>query len=452
MYACIDVGTSNCKLAIYDEELKKRYEESISLPLAPDGTQDPNILLDYVKKFLLKAKEKGAKSAGIACYRSSMVCWDREGKPLSRIITWLSPSTKEKYMKLSKLVRFMGNFSPLDLVISPNSPVLRYLAARDAAEGNEGAMVWTLDSFIAYNLTKKFISDATNSAMTGLVNPSNFKKIGAIFSLLGIKQQLPEIMDNTESIGDYQGVEINAMIADQQAACIAEAATSSKVCKVTNGTGTFVDIAVEDYTRIPGLIPLVILRDRGKTVYGVEGYLPTTGSALQLLFRLGIAKSYSELEESSSSSVIFIPSLAGLQIPNVPDAKGLIKGLELATDRAAIIDALLKAIAFHVRMVVEKSRQRVEVIRADGKLSLSNRLLSIVSSVTSLPVERQKDVEATQRGLAILQLLSKGKLKLNELESTRREIDVIKGKSELGIEEEYLLWKKTLKSLKNSKI
>src|SRR5579875_1040783 len=200
------------------------------------------------------------------------------------------------------------------------------------------------------------------------------------------------------------------------------------------------------------LIPIVIVRDKGKAVYGVEGYLPTTGSALQLLIRLGIVNSYIDLEEVSSGKVVFIPSLAGLQIPNLPDARGLIKGLELSTDRYAVKEALFKSIAFHVRMVIEKAKQRVEVIRANGKLSLSNRLLNLISSSSSLPVERHKDVEATQRGLALLQMVSTGKMQLKELESTRKEVDVIKGESEPGIEEEYLIWKETLESLKSSRI
>jgi glycerol kinase len=449
MYACIDVGTSSCKLAIYDEELRRKHEESVSLPLAQDGTQEPITVLDCVTKFIRKAKEENAKSVGIACYRSSFVSWDREGRPLSKIITWLSPATKERYLRLPGFVKFMRNFGPLDLVISQNSPALRFLVARDSAAGKEEAYVWTLDSFLAYNLTKKFVSDATNSTLTGLVNPSNFKKIGVILTLLGIRQEVPEIVDNTQGIGSYEGIEINAMIADQQAACIGEAAISSRVCKVTNGTGTFVDIPVREYTRIPGLIPIVIVRDKGKTVYGVEGYLPTTGSALQLLFRLGIVKSYSDLEEVSASNVIFIPSLAGLQIPNSPDARGLIKGVELSTDRYSIKEALLKSIAFHVRMVIEKAKQRVEVIRADGKLSLSNRLLSLISSSTSLPVERHRDVEATQRGLALLQIIAAGKMRLEELESTRKEVDVIKRDSWHGLEEEYSIWKETLESLKS---
>ncbi len=103
-------------------------------------------------------------------------------------------------------------------------------------------------------------------------------------------------------------------------------------------------------------------------------------------------------------------------------------------------------------MVIEKAKQRVEVIRANGKLSLSNRLLNLISSSSSLPVERHKDVEATQRGLALLQMVSTGKMQLKELESTRKEVDVIKGESEPGIEEEYLIWKETLESLKSSRI
>ncbi|MEM3638345.1 MAG: FGGY-family carbohydrate kinase [Conexivisphaerales archaeon] len=450
MYACIDVGTSSCKLAIYDESMKRTYEENVQLSLAEDGMQDASSILQCVKGFLARARDKGAKSAGIACYRSSLVSWDRDGRPLSKVITWLSHSTEERYKQLSLQAKVLSRFSPFNLVISPNSPALRYLVARDSARSSgKEFMVWTLDSFLAYNLVRKFVSDATNAALTGLIDPATFKPIKPVISLLGIDEDFPSIIDNTEPLGSYEGVEINSIIADQQAACIAEAATVPGVCKVTNGTGTFVDIPIEKYRRVDGLIPIVILRHKNKAIYGAEGYLPTSGSAIQLLFRLGILHNYSELETISSSKLFFIPSLAGLQLPSIPRAKGLIAGLDLNTDRAAMVQALLKSIAFHVRMVIEDSGERVGVIRADGKLSLSNRLLSLISSATNLAVERQRDVEATQKGLALLQMLSNDKIAIGDIESQRKEVDVIKGEVEPGIEEEYLQWKEKLRLLRS---
>ncbi|MEM3685088.1 MAG: hypothetical protein QXT39_05440, partial [Conexivisphaerales archaeon] len=81
------------------------------------------------------------------------------------------------------------------------------------------------------------------------------------------------------------------------------------------------------------------------------------------------------------------------------------------------------------------------------KLSISNSLLKLISSSTGLPVERFKDVEATQRGLAILQKISLGKMGLNDIDNNRPEL--INGERIEGLEDAYKRWKGMLNSLRN---
>ncbi|MEM3185431.1 MAG: FGGY family carbohydrate kinase [Conexivisphaerales archaeon] len=451
MYACIDVGTTNIKLSIYNDELDSIKHESVKVPVSSEGLQDPLLVLQAVKHFFKIAKESGARSAGIACYRSSMVAWDREGNPLSSIVTWLSSSSENTYTSLSRIVRAIGKIPPLDLVISPVSPALRFLAVQRELESrfgrNQKNMIWTLDSFLMYNLTKTFVSDATNSALTGLIDPARFTPLSPVLALLRINPDFPEIVDNARYYGEYEGLEIRALIADQQAACVAEGALEEGLGKVTNGTGTFVDIPLSKYRRIDGLIPIVILRHNGKAIYGAEGYLPTSGSAVDFMIRSGLLKSYDELDKFLMPNVLFIPALAGLQIPSLPKARGIITNIGLTTSREEILSSLLLSISFHVRYVIEKYAGRLSKLRADGKLSISNSLLKLISSSTGLPVERFRDVEATQRGLAILQKISLGKMGLNDIDNNRPEL--INGERIEGLEDAYKRWKGMLNSLRN---
>ncbi|MEM3685223.1 MAG: FGGY family carbohydrate kinase, partial [Conexivisphaerales archaeon] len=363
MYACIDVGTTNIKLSIYNDELDSIKHESVKVPVSSEGLQDPLLVLQAVKHFFKIAKESGARSAGIACYRSSMVAWDREGNPLSSIVTWLSSSSENTYTSLSRIVRAIGKIPPLDLVISPVSPALRFLAVQRELESrfgrNQKNMIWTLDSFLMYNLTKTFVSDATNSALTGLIDPARFTPLSPVLALLRINPDFPEIVDNARYYGEYEGLEIRALIADQQAACVAEGALEEGLGKVTNGTGTFVDIPLSKYRRIDGLIPIVILRHNGKAIYGAEGYLPTSGSAVDFMIQSGLLKSYDELDKFLMPNVLFIPALAGLQIPSLPKARGIITNIGLTASREEILSSLLLSISFHVRYVIEKYAGRL---------------------------------------------------------------------------------------------
>jgi glycerol kinase len=411
LYSCVDVGTTRVKLNVYDEELNRRYAESVHIPLE-QGTQDPQQLFQVVKHLLERGRDEGARSAGLATYRASPVAWDREGRPLTPVVTWMDPSTELVWRELPEWKKLMGRIRPLDLVISPNSPIMRFLKVKGLEkEGTKDKMVWTIDSYLAYRLTGRFVSDVTNACTTGIINPKSLEPIELLKSLFGINQDTPELIENAETIGTFEGIELNCLVADQQAAAIAEGVIEPGVAKVTNGTGTFVDIPTREYTRRDDLIPVVLLRHKGASYYGLEGYLPTTGVAVDRMISMGLIKDYTQLEAGGNGEedVFFMPSLAGLVIPKLPHVKGAIYGLGLETDSAKMVSGLLDSIAFFVRLVIERSKEKLSYLRVNGGLSGSDRLCKKISAATGLVVERNRDLEATSRGVALLQMLCKGR-------------------------------------------
>jgi glycerol kinase len=186
-------------------------------------------------------------------------------------------------------------------------------------------------------------------------------------------------------------------------------------------------------------------------LYGVEGYLPTTGKAVDLTLKMGLLKDYSDLEVEPGGEVIFIPALSGLQVPRAAGAKGIVAGLTLWSDKAAVVSGLLKSMAFHVRLVLEQSGEHLKTLRADGGLSRSNALLKTVSAATGVTVERDRDVEATSRGIAMLQLAATGESSLEDSAKAKRERESFSEMGKAALEEEYLKWKKTTELLRSSK-
>ncbi len=452
LFACVDVGTSRIKLSIYDEDLRRRQTESLSVPVGADGLQDAEALFQAVRHFADRGQELGAKSLGLATYRASTVAWDREGKPLTPVVTWTDRGGASTYRRLPAYVKLVGKIPPFDLVISPYSPVLKFLRLRELNRSlGEGSMIWTVDSYLAYRLTGKFVSDATNACMTGVVDPRSMKEIGVVKSLFKLSLETPDLVENAETIGHYGGMEVNALVGDQQAASVAEGAFEGRVGKVTNGTGTFVDIPTLGFARRGDLIPLVLLKHRGRVWFGVEGYLPTTGRAVDTMLAMGLLRDYSDLETGQGDGVIFIPALAGLQVPRAPDTKGIIAGLTLGSDRDSAASGFLKSVAFHVRLVLEQSGERLQTLRADGGLSKSDALLKKVSAAAGLRVERDADLEATSRGLAILQLVASGKSSFDAFARAKRDRDAFSETGDGRLEEEYAKWKKTRGLLRSSK-
>jgi glycerol kinase len=452
LYACVDVGTTRIKLSVFDENLQKKHAEALTVPVNPSGLQDAEELFRVVKHFMSRGKELGARSVGLATYRASTVAWDREGKPLTPIVTWTDRGGESTYRRLPTYMKLVGKIPPFDMIISPYSPVLRFLRLGELNKSlNEKSMLWTIDSYLAYRLTGKFVSDVTNACLTGFVHPKTIKEIGLVKPLFKLRMETPELVENTQTIGSFGEMEVNALIADQQAASVGEWAVEPGTGKVTNSTGTFVDIPTAGYARRGELVPLVLLKHRGKIWYGVEGYLPTTGKAVDLTLKMGLLKDYSDLEVDPSGEVIFIPALSGLHIPHAMGAKGLIAGLTLWSDKAAVVSGLLKSVGFHVRLVLEQSGERLKTLRADGGLSKSNALLKMVSAATGTTVERDTDLEATSRGIAMLQLAATGKSSLEDLAKAKREREAFSEMGNAALEAEYQKWKKTTRLLRSSK-
>jgi len=452
LYACVDVGTTRIKLSIFDENLQKKHAEALTVPVNPSGLQDAEELFRAVKHLVDKGKEMGARSVGLATYRGSTVAWDREGKPLTPIVTWTDRGGESTYRRLPAYMKLVGKIPPFDMIISPYSPVLRFLRLGELNRSlDERTMLWTIDSYLAYRLTGKFVSDVTNACLTGFVHPRTIKEIGLVKPLFKLKMEIPELVENAETIGSYGGMDVNALIADQQAASVGEWAVEPGMGKVTNSTGTFVDIPTAGYARRGDLIPLVLLKHKGRIWYGVEGYLPTTGKAVDLTLKMGLLKDYSDLEVEPAGEVIFIPALSGLYLPHAMGAKGLIAGLTLWSDKAAVASGLLKSVAFHVRFVLEQSGEHLKTLRADGGLSKSNALLKMVSAATGITVERDLDLEATSRGIAMLQLAATEKSSLEDLAKAKREREAFSEMNNAALEEEYQKWKKTTGLLKSSK-
>ena len=452
LFASVDVGTTSIKLGVYGSDLVRRRSEVATVPVSAEGLQDAEQLFHAVKHLLLRGKELGARSAGLATYRASTVAWRKDGTPLTPIVTWTDRKVYDTYRRLPLHVKALGKIPPLDLVISPYSPVIRFLRLKELSPAlPEGSMQWTIDAYLAYRLTGKFVSDATNACLTGIIDPRSMKEIGIVRSLVGLKMETPTVVENAEKIGEFEGIELNALVADQQAACVGESALERGVAKVTNGTGTFVDVPTDGFARRGQLIPLVLLKERGKTRFGVEGYLPTTGRAVDLMLAMGLMRSYSDLEVAGRGGVSFIPALSGLQVPRAPSAKGVIAGLDLKTERKDIVSGLLTAISFHARFVLEQSGEAPKVLSADGGLSKSDELLRRISEATGIGVERAADLEATSRGLAMLQMAASGKGRLEELAKVRRETEVFSRSADAKLEDEYGKWLDLATWLKNSK-
>jgi glycerol kinase len=153
--------------------------------------------------------------------------------------------------------------------------------------------------------------------------------------------------------------------------------------------------------------------------YALEGSVFVSGAAVQWLRDgLGIIDGAAALEPlagtiGDTEGVYVVPAFTGLGSPQWdPYARGSIVGLSRGTGRAHVARAVVEAMSFQVRDVVDAMAvgvgRPVTEVRVDGGASVMNLLLQLQADQTGVRVARPTVTETTAFGAATLAGLAEG--------------------------------------------
>ncbi len=372
---------------------------------------------------------------GIANQRETTVLWDREtGKPLYNAIVWNDDRTADLCARLaSDLDGGVDAFrSTTGLPISTYFSAYKILwmiencpAVADAVS-RDRCMFGTVDCWLVYKLTghRRHCVDATNASRTGLMDLKTLAWDEDIVKALGlVKVILPEIVSSAECIGDViassvgclHGAKITGCVGDQQASMIGHQLHPNHV-KNTYGTGCFVlintgrDIVASRH----GLLSTVAFklgRD-APAMYALEGAIGTAGQGISWL-----RDSLEAIESSEDSErvagmaddcqgVVFVPAFSGLLAPFwCPDARAAILGMTYATERRHIVRAMLAAICFQTKAVLNAMASdcgtTIDRIVVDGGASTNALLMQMQADVLGKTIKRASSAETTALGAAV---------------------------------------------------
>jgi glycerol kinase len=250
---------------------------------------------------------------------------------------------------------------------------------------------------------------------------------------------LPEVRPSSGRLGTTvpdavpglaAGVPVSGIAGDQQAALFGQACFTPGMTKNTYGTGSFVLMNVGPACPEPveGLLATVAwVLDRPapgqttgqQTAYALEGAIFVTGAAVQWLRDgLGIISQAAEIGPLAATlddneGVYLVPAFTGLGSPWWdPYARGTVVGLSRGTGRAHLARAVVEAMAYQTRDVMEAmsaaSGHQVTTLRADGGASAMDLLLQLQADQLQAPVARPKVQETTALGAAYLAGLAEG--------------------------------------------
>src|SRR5262245_60220766 len=412
----IDQGTTSTRFIVFDRAGKvaacaqKEHRQIYPQPgwVETDGEESwqrtQEVIGEAMEHGGLKASDLAA--IGITNQRETTVVWSRRtGKPLANAIVWqdmrvaaevgrLAREPGEDFFRSRTGLPLSTYFSALKLRwILENAP-----SARAQAERGE-LLFGNIDTFLLWKLTGGpakglHITDASNASRTQLMNLQTLDWDAELLEAFSVpRPMLPAIASSSEvydrvAEGPLSGVAVAGILGDQQAALVGQTCFKSGEAKSTYGTGCFLlmNTGEKPVASQHGLLTTVAYKLGSQPArYALEGSVAIAGALVQWLRdNLGLIKSSAEIEELAASEgdnggVYFVPAFSGLYAPYwKANARGVIAGLTRYANKGHLARAVLEAVAFQTREVVEAMEQdsgiALKTLRVDGGM-VQNRLL-----------------------------------------------------------------------------
>jgi glycerol kinase len=438
----IDQGTTSTRFIVFDVAGKvvacAQKEHKQIYPQAGWVEHDSEEIWERTQQVMAEAMaEAGLKAGdlaaiGITNQRETTVLWNKTtGKPLGNAIVWQDTRVADEVARFAKEPgdTFFRTRTGLPLSTYFSALKLRWLlenvpGARQQADNGE-VLFGNIDSFLLWKLTGAanngiHATDVTNASRTQLMNLKTLQWDEELLRAFSIPRHiLPEIRSSSEvyghvTQGPLSGVAVAGILGDQQAALVGQTCFRSGEAKNTYGTGCFLlmNTGERPTESKHGLLTTVAYKLGDQPArYALEGSVAIGGALVQWLRdNLGLIKTSAEVEQlaltvEDNGGVYMVPAFSGLYAPYWKEsARGVIVGLTRYANKGHMARAVLEAVAFQTREVVEAMEQdsgiRLEELRADGGMVSNNLLMQFQADILDRPVVLPAIRETTSLGAA----------------------------------------------------
>lgn len=442
----VDQGTTGTTVIAYDHELQAVAEAYRELPnrhpYPGRVEQDPEDVVRTVVEAVGEVLERiggpeNVEAVGLDNQGETVVAWDAEtGCALGPAIVWSDGRGAEITTSL-KEARHEDRVRQLTgLTLDPyfSAAKLSWLLERDEAvrkAADAGTLrLGTLDAWLSWRLGGgRSLTDHSTASRTQLLGLHSGVWEPELLDLFGVSEEcLPKVRPTMGDWGELYHpswggpLPWRASLVDQPAALAGNGCFAKDETKVTYGTGCFVvtNAGGEPPTPSEGLLASVAWSWEDTLTYALDGGVFTAGTAVGWLRSVGIVAEVAEtadlaLSVEDTGGVRFLPAFTGLGAPWWEgEARGVFSGITGGSMRAHLVRAVLDAIAFRVRDILEATwkggQARPQSLRVDGGLTKNRYLMQRQADLLGLPVELGPSSEATATGAAALAAISAGLL------------------------------------------
>ena len=447
-FLSIDQGTTSTRCILFNEngeiklshqvEIKQYFPDSNSVE--HDGKEIIKTVEECIKAVVKNIDTNSIKSVGLTNQRETTIAWSKStGEPFHNAIVWQDTRTQDICNELLANKKLKNHFEKTGLPVATYFSLSKILwLIRNVPSIKNGldddVCFGTIDSWIIYNLTGKFLTDVTNASRTLMFDIYDLDWSQGILKELGIPiDSLPKVMPSLSNFGDIikiiPGVPITAVLGDQQAALFGQNCTTKGDVKNTYGTGCFAltNTGEEIIKSSHGLLTTIAYQVEGeKPLYALEGSVPIAGAAVQWLRdNLNIIIQSKDIEslammEKDNGGVYFVPAFSGLFSPYWDEtARGSLFGLTRFSNKSHIARSVLESVAFQTFELLKSMEKDLDIefenIKVDGGMVENNLLMQFQSDILNKSVMSQNINEITSLGVGVASYIYIKKLPIEEM-------------------------------------
>ena len=477
----IDQSTSSTKALLFDEQCKvlartnvdhKQYYPQTGW-VEHDAEEIYQNMIEAIRQLLEVSGERLEVREYSLCLtnqRETAVVWNKAtGKPIANAVVWQDTRGAEICRELRSQGYAKLVFDKSGLLIDPNFSAsgVKWLldhieGAREAADRGE-LLMGTIETWLIWKLTggKVHATDYTNASRTMLFNIHTMQWDDDLLALFGIpRSMMPEvrpcdaIYGKTTCEGLFPTpIQIAGVLGDSHGALVGQMCFEPGSGKVTYGTGSSVMVNIGEEPKVApeGLVTSVGFSAFGKTYYGFEGNIYSTGATLKWIAdQLQLVGHPAEMEALATSvedngGVYIVPAFSGLGAPWwQSNVKGAVFGLTFATTKAHFLRAALESIAFQIKDLIDvmvaglspltSHHSPLKEIAADGGPTKNRFLMQFQADMLDTPVVCTEVDDASAFGAVIMNGFARGLWKsFEEVKGFRKVTEVYQPNSQLSI-------------------
>ncbi|MFB2917370.1 glycerol kinase GlpK [Aerosakkonema funiforme] len=486
----LDLGTTGNRAIIFDKNgkiINSAYKELTQYYPEPGWLEhDPREIWQDTCWAMQTALQKAGIAAtevaaiGLTVQRETCLLWDKTtGRPLYNAIVWQDRRTAPMCDRLKQQGYAEDIYQRTGLILDAYFSatklawLLEYMQREYPPIDLNNILAGTIDAWILWNLTggQVHATDDSNASRTLLMNLTTRKWDDKLLEIFGIPPHLlPKIQPSLGLFGYTQpeilgySIPITAILGDQQASLFAHGCDRPGLLKCTYGTGCFLvahtgDKIARSHNQ---LLSTIAWTQTNQVGYAIEGSIFTTGACIQWLrdgIKLITAASDTEMmaqRVADNNGVYFVPALSGLGAPHWDmTARGAFFGITAGVQREHMVRAVLEAIAFQVKEVVQAINQdigtNINMLKVDGGACQNNFLMQLQADVLGIPVERPVILDASAQGAAFAAGLAIGFWEDYTTLTAARQIDRIFHPDEGATQAQanYKKWQKAVERAKH---